>query len=46
MGIVDARMHDNGFVALTGSLSFLEVKGWQGGRPLSLANPGDVSMHT
>src|ERR1700722_14941392 len=41
-GITDARIHENGFVALTGSLTFLEVKGWGGGRPLSLANPGET----
>lgn len=40
-GIVDARIHDNGLVAITGSLSLLEVKGWEGGRPLTLANPGE-----
>lgn len=40
MGIVDARIHDSGLVALTGSLTLLEVKGWEGGRPLTLANPG------
>lgn len=40
MGIIDARIHDNGLVAMTGSLSLLEVKGWEGGRPLTLANPG------
>ncbi|OBZ67332.1 Vacuolar protein sorting-associated protein 16 [Grifola frondosa] len=39
MGIVDARIHENGIVALTGSLTFLEVKDWQGGKPLTLANP-------
>lgn len=40
MGIVDARIHENGLVALTGSLTLLEAKGWEGGRPLTLANPG------
>ena len=40
-GIVDARIHDNGLVAMTGSLSLLEVKGWEGGRPLTLANAGE-----
>ncbi|KAF8155821.1 vacuolar assembling/sorting protein VPS16 [Crassisporium funariophilum] len=39
LGIIDARIHDNGLVALTSSLTLLEVKGWEGGRPLSLANP-------
>ncbi|KAK7034490.1 Vacuolar protein sorting-associated protein 16 [Paramarasmius palmivorus] len=40
MGVVDARIHENGLVALTGSLQLLEVKGWEGGRPMTLANPG------
>ncbi|PPQ86643.1 hypothetical protein CVT25_006827 [Psilocybe cyanescens] len=40
LGIIDARIHDNGFVALTSSLTLLEVKGWEGGRSLTLANPG------
>lgn len=40
MGIIDARIHESGLVALTGSLSLLEVKGWEGGKPLTLASPG------
>ena len=40
MGIIDARIHENGLVALTGSLTLLEVKDWDGGKPLTLANPG------
>ncbi|KAI6095558.1 vacuolar assembling sorting protein VPS16 [Pisolithus croceorrhizus] len=40
MGIIDARIHENGFVALSGSLTLLEVKDWEGARPLTLANPG------
>ncbi|KAG7441120.1 vacuolar protein sorting-associated protein 16 [Guyanagaster necrorhizus] len=40
MGVIDARIHEDGLVALTGSLTFLEVKGWKGTRPLTLANPG------
>lgn len=40
LGIIDARIHENGLVALTGSLTLLEVKDWEGGRPLALANPG------
>ena len=39
MGIIDARIHETGLVALTGSLTFLEVKEWTGGKPLTLANP-------
>lgn len=41
MGIVDARIHENGLVALTGSLTLLEVKGWEGAKPLTLSNPGN-----
>ncbi|EGN92883.1 hypothetical protein SERLA73DRAFT_79230 [Serpula lacrymans var. lacrymans S7.3] len=40
MGIIDARIHEDGLVAMSGSLTLLEVKGWQGQRPLTLANPG------
>jgi len=40
VGVIDARIHENGLVALTGALTLLEVKGWQGGRSLQLANPG------
>ncbi|KAH9941720.1 vacuolar protein sorting-associated protein 16 [Epithele typhae] len=40
LGIVDARIHESGLVALTGQLTFLEVKEWTGGKPLTLANPG------
>ncbi|KAL6303033.1 vacuolar protein sorting-associated protein 16 [Sparassis latifolia] len=40
LGIVDARIHESGLVALTGSLTLLEVKDWQGAKPLTLANPG------
>ncbi|KAF9445538.1 vacuolar protein sorting-associated protein 16 [Macrolepiota fuliginosa MF-IS2] len=39
VGIIDARIHDNGLVALTSALTLLEVKNWEGGRPLTLANP-------
>jgi vacuolar protein sorting-associated protein 16 len=42
VGIVDARIYESGMVALTGSLSLLEVKGWEGSRPLTLANPGEM----
>jgi len=44
LGVVDARIHENGLVALTGSLTLLEVKGWEGGRPLTLANPSELSL--
>ncbi|OSC98084.1 vacuolar protein sorting-associated protein 16 [Trametes coccinea BRFM310] len=39
-GIIDARIHETGLVALTGSLTFVEVRDWAGGKPLTLANPG------
>lgn len=44
LGITDARIHESGMVALTGSLTLLEVKGWEGGRPLTLANPGELML--
>lgn len=40
VGLIDARIHGSGLVAMTGAMSLLEVKGWEGGRPLILANPG------
>ena len=43
VGITDARIYDNGLVAMTGSLLLLEVKGWEGGKPLTLANPSEFS---
>ncbi|KAG6849371.1 hypothetical protein H0H93_009065 [Arthromyces matolae] len=40
LGLIDARIQDNGLVAMTGVLTLLEVKGWDGARPLTLASPG------
>ncbi|KAF9010009.1 vacuolar assembling sorting protein VPS16 [Cyathus striatus] len=40
LGIIDARIHGTGLVAFTSTLTLLEVKNWDGGRPLTLANPG------
>lgn len=40
LGVVSAHIHDNGLVAMIGNLTLLEVKGWEGGKPLTLANPG------
>ncbi|GJJ15006.1 hypothetical protein Clacol_009278 [Clathrus columnatus] len=40
VGIIDARIHENGLVGMTGGLSMLEVKGWEGTKPLSLASSG------
>ncbi|EMD35361.1 hypothetical protein CERSUDRAFT_66538 [Gelatoporia subvermispora B] len=40
LGIIDARIHESGLVALTGSLTLFEVRGWEGAKPLTLANPG------
>ena len=39
LGVVDAKIYESGMVAMTSSLTLLEVKGWTGGRPLVLANP-------
>ena len=40
LGVVDAHIYDNGLVAMIGNMTLLEVKGWEGGKPLTLANPG------
>ena len=40
LGVIDAHIYDNGLVAMIGNLTILEVKGWEGGKPLTLANPG------
>ena len=40
VGIIDARIHESGLVAMTGNLGLLEIKGWEGGKPLALATPG------
>lgn len=40
LGVIDAHIYDNGLVAMIGNLTLLEVKGWEGGKPLVLANPG------
>ena len=39
-GVIDARIHESGLVAMTGALALLEVKGWDGGKPLLLASSG------
>ncbi|KDQ19047.1 hypothetical protein BOTBODRAFT_28535 [Botryobasidium botryosum FD-172 SS1] len=38
VGVIDARIHESGLVAMTGNLGLLEIKGWEGGKPLTLAN--------
>jgi hypothetical protein len=40
VGLVDARIHESGLVGMLGNLSLLEVKGWEGGKPLTLATSG------
>jgi hypothetical protein len=39
LGVLDAKIYDGGLVAMTGALTFLEVRGWDGAKPLVLANP-------
>lgn len=41
VGVIDAKFYEGGFVAMTGSLNLLEVKGWEGARPSTLASPGE-----
>jgi hypothetical protein len=40
-GVVEARIMDSGLVALTGNLSFLEVRGWTGSKASALSIPGE-----
>lgn len=39
-GVIDAKIHENGLVALTSDLRLLQMKGWDGGKPMELASPG------
>lgn len=39
-GVVEAVIYETGLVALTGNLALIEIKDWEGGRPISLASPG------
>ncbi|KZO95381.1 vacuolar protein sorting-associated protein 16 [Calocera viscosa TUFC12733] len=39
-GVIDAQIHETGLVAISGSLSFLEVRGWEGGKAQTLASTG------
>ncbi|EJD40200.1 vacuolar protein sorting-associated protein 16 [Auricularia subglabra TFB-10046 SS5] len=39
-GVIDARIYENGLVAMTGLYGLLEVKGWAGGKSSSLASTG------
>ncbi|KIY70700.1 vacuolar assembling/sorting protein VPS16 [Cylindrobasidium torrendii FP15055 ss-10] len=43
-GVIDARIHDTGLVALTGGLSLLEVKGWEGARTMTLASAAGLNQ--
>jgi len=46
LGVIDAHIYDNGLVAMIGNLTLLEVKGWEGGKPLTLANTGTIPYLT
>ncbi len=36
-GILSCRIHEEGFVVLTGLMQLVQVRGWEGARPSSLA---------
>lgn len=38
IGVISAQVHDDGFVALLGDLTFVQVRDWEGGRPLPMAS--------
>ncbi|KAG8907134.1 hypothetical protein FRB99_005242 [Tulasnella sp. 403] len=39
-GVIDAKIYEQGMVAMTGNVTLMEVKGWTGSKPLVLAHPG------
>jgi hypothetical protein len=41
VGVIEGQVHEEGFVVLTGSLAFVHVKGFTGGRPTTLAASGE-----
>ncbi|KAG9024451.1 hypothetical protein FRB95_011464 [Tulasnella sp. JGI-2019a] len=40
VGIIDAKIYEQGIVAMTTHVTLMEVKGWTGTKPLVLAHPG------
>lgn len=44
VGVIEGQVHEDGFVVLTGSLAFVHVKGWSGGRPVTLAASGKFAF--
>jgi hypothetical protein len=45
LGVLEARIHPGGLVAMTGAYTFLEVRGWDGAKALVLANPSQCRTH-
>ena len=43
-GVVDAVIYETGLVAFTGQLALIEIKSWEGARPMTLASPGMYSL--
>jgi hypothetical protein len=44
VGVISGQVHDDGFVVLTGSLAFVHVKGWKGGRATALSATGECAF--
>jgi hypothetical protein len=44
VGVISGQVHDDGFVVLTGSLAFVHVKGWKGGRAAALCATGEFGL--
>lgn len=42
VGIIDAKIYEQGMVAMTSHVTLMEVKGWAGSKPLVLAHPGEA----
>jgi hypothetical protein len=53
VGVLQARIHEDGIVALVGaehgsvggSIGLVEVRGWQGGRPVRFADTGKLDSY-
>lgn len=40
LGVIDAKIYENGLVAMTSNVTLFEVKGWNGGKVMQLATTG------
>lgn len=46
VGVIDAKIYENGMVAMLSNVNLMEVKGWTGSKPLILASPGMLTENS